>query len=310
MPPSFDLLSGRSPAWRKIVGLAEELAPTPYPLLLLGPTGSGKTVIAGHIHDRSGRGPFIECALPAIPEELRQSTLAGHVRGSFTGAVTDQRGKLEEAHQGTLFLDEIGLASPTMQQYLLGILDNRPVARLGNSRSHNFDVRYIFATNREPEALVASGRWAEDFYYRLGLCFLRLPALKERVDDIVPLARAFLADELARLGRSFPVHFSIETELLFRQYQWPGNLRELRAVCERTAIGLTQEKYIVNNELPEEFLRRVHAQQPAALIENTLVRTGGNKSAAAREMGVSRQQLYRKLGRPARRSPGGGYPQV
>jgi len=311
MPFSPDLLSGRSPAWRSVLRQVEEIAATPSRVVLLGPTGSGKTLLAEQIHRLSGRrGAFVECALPSIPEPLLVSVLAGHMRGSFTGALTDQRGKLEEAHTGTLFLDELGLASPAAQHYLLGVLDNRPVARLGNSRSHCFDIRFIFATNREPEELVASGRWAEDFYYRLGLRFLRLPGLKQRKEDIMELARAFLADELARLGRSFPVHFSTETQLLFRQYPWPGNLRELRAVCEAVAIGMREEKYIVVSELPEEFLRRVHAQQPAALIENTLARTGGNKSAAAREMGLSRQQLYRKLDRSTRRSPGGGFGQI
>jgi DNA-binding NtrC family response regulator len=299
MLSSTDIYLGASATWFKAQGEIDALAPSDLPLVLLGPTGCGKSVLAGYIHTRSKRvGPLVEHTLGSVPDSLSYSTFLGHTRGAYTGAVGPHAGVLESAKGGTLFLDEIGLATPDIQRLLLGVLEGRPFTPLGASRPVTINVRLVLATNAEPETLVAEGRWQTDFYYRLGGNFIRLPALADRRMDILPLADLFLRKKLRGLGKAWGPQLS----------------REVAEVFLRAAVLMQAEREVELSDLTLEFLRELQSSPQrstsdpvVARVHDALRRYGGNKAAAARELGWHRADLYRFLERNPRHTPSGGY---
>jgi transcriptional regulator with GAF, ATPase, and Fis domain len=234
---AFGDLVGRSAALRQIVSQIDLVAPTDASVLILGETGTGKELVAREVHRRSRRkeGPLVRVNCASIPRELFESEFFGHVRGAFTGAVKDRAGRFEAAHGGSLFLDEIGEVPMEMQTKLLRVLQERRYERVGEDRSRLADVRVIAATNRDLKAAVAAGRFREDLYYRLHVFPIQVPPLRERADDIPPLAKHFVNVSVKELKCSIP-RLTRAAITKLQSYSWPGNVRELRNVVERAVI--------------------------------------------------------------------------
>lgn len=232
-----DLVIGAQRGLRGAMELVERAAPVSVPVLVLGETGSGKEVIARAIHRRSARsgGPLVTVNCGAIPPELIDSELFGHERGSFTGAVAERKGWFERAHGGTLFLDEVGELPPAAQVRLLRVVQDGTFERVGGQRTASVDVRIVAATHRDLSAMVASGRFRRDLWYRLGVFPIAIPPLRERGDDVELLARHVAARAGERL-RGAPLVPSREDLALLRTQPWPGNVRELIAVIERAVL--------------------------------------------------------------------------
>jgi two-component system, NtrC family, nitrogen regulation response regulator NtrX len=228
---------GTSYAIRAMIDKIERVAPTPARVLITGENGTGKELVARAVHRLSPRsdGPFIEVNCAAIPGELIESELFGHVKGSFTGAIADRAGKFEQAHGGTLFLDEVGDMSLAAQAKVLRVLEDGVVTRIGGAKPISVDVRVIAATNKDPEAEIAAGRFREDLYYRLNVVPLHVPPLRDRREDIPSLVAHFASVLTAREGIAPRV---ITTEAVERlaSFDWPGNVRELRNTVERLLI--------------------------------------------------------------------------
>jgi NtrC-family two-component system response regulator AlgB len=235
-------LETASPAMHAAIGLVERAAGSTAAVLLRGESGTGKGVLARALHSLSARRlrPFVTVNCPTLSEQLLSSELFGHVRGAFTGAVKDQPGRVEQAEGGTLFLDEVAEMSPALQAQLLRFLQEKQFERLGEGRTRRADVRVVAATNRDLEKDVASGRFREDLLYRLNVIEVKLPALRERSEDILPLARRFLAF-FARQGQRPAPELSAATERMLLAYPWPGNVRELRNALERALIVWSAE---------------------------------------------------------------------
>jgi transcriptional regulator with GAF, ATPase, and Fis domain len=310
---------GESEAWRGVLKAATQVALTDTTVLLTGESGTGKEVIARYIHRASpkARGPFVAVNCAALPEQLLESELFGHERGAFTGAQQSKPGQIELASGGVLFLDEVGEMSPSAQAKLLRVLQEREFQRLGGTRPIKANVRVIAATNRELKRALTRGDFREDLYYRLQVFEIRLPPLRRRTEDILPLSEAFLSD----IGRSFarpPAGITRDARRTLLEYSWPGNVRELRNVLERAAIvcegGLIASEHlaITPDELslgPLSGGEPRPAGLPAAfaadstnvkvierqLIEQVLRECQGNKSKAARRLGLTRKQLYVRL---------------
>jgi PAS domain S-box-containing protein len=305
---SYFRLVGRNPRLLQIYDMVDNLADNDVTVLVTGESGTGKELVAHAIHYRSHRssGPFVRVNCAALSETLLESELFGHVKGAFTGAVKDRIGRFEEANGGTIFLDEIGDISPAVQQRLLRVLQEREFERVGESRTRQIDVRVIAATNRDLKQLVDEGRFREDLYYRLNVVTLDLPPLRERREDIPLLVDHFLAKFNASMHRSVE---GVAGELLERliDYDWPGNVRELENAIQR-ALVVARGKTIRCAHLPPEIIGAVAppAARPvvaesreidrATLLE-ALERSGWNKSAAARELGVDRTTIWRRMKR-------------
>ena len=243
----------KSPAMRQLVDLARRVAKVDSTVLITGESGSGKERIARLVHDESTRaaGPFIAVNCGAITETLLESELFGHARGAFTGATQDRPGLFEAANGGTLLLDEVGEVSPGMQVKLLRALQEREIRRVGENKSRKVDVRVVAATNRDLAHGVAGGAFRQDLYYRLKVVELHVPPLRERRDDILPLARVLLADAALRMKRKIAGLAPGAADQLLR-YDWPGNVRELENAMER-AVALARGSRVELEDLPEEI---------------------------------------------------------
>ncbi|MBU6499819.1 MAG: sigma-54 dependent transcriptional regulator, partial [Rhodospirillales bacterium] len=284
---------------QKAIGM---LADSDATVLITGETGTGKEVVARALHRHGKRAgkPFVAVNCAAIPAELLESELFGHVRGAFTGAVADRVGSFREAQGGTLFLDEIGDMAPELQAKILRVLQERVVTPVGG-KPVSVDVRILAATHQDLEALVRAGRFREDLYWRLGVVPVALPPLRERLADIVPLAEHFLAGT----GKIL----SAEAAARLLAHPWPGNVRELRNAMQRVA-ALARAPVITALDLaflhaaeppPADWLEgdlpSAVARLETALIRRALSAAAGNRAAAARRLGIGRQLLYEKLRR-------------
>jgi DNA-binding NtrC family response regulator len=301
-----DRIVAVSTLMREVLEHAEALAPfADVPVLIGGESGTGKELIARFLHQRSSRsrGPFIAVNAAAIPDSLLESELFGHTRGAFTGASFARKGFLEEADGGTLFLDEVGDLSPRAQSVLLRALQEREYRRVGEVSSRRSDFRLVTATHKDLETEVARGRFRHDLLFRLGVGRIQLPALRDRTDDVLPLARAFLASRAHRLGTA-PARLTAEAERALTAYYWPGNVRELEneltqaMVRTRGSSTIAAEHLTVSKRMPgPRSLRAVRETFEKDMLHDALARSGGNRTHAARALGISRQGLYRKLKR-------------
>jgi len=303
---------GKSKGFLEVLELAETVAPTDSTILLSGESGTGKEVVARHVHELSTRsdGPFFSINCGALPENLLESELFGHVKGSFTGAVKDKEGLLVAAGGGTFFLDEIGEMSPATQVKLLRALQEREVIPVGSTEAIPVDVRVIAATNRDLEEEIRRGTFRSDLYYRLNVIALHMPPLRERRDDIPLLADHFLKRASEAEPGSAPATLADDTMHALMSYDWPGNVRELENALERAAV-VAGGAEIAAEHLPQRVVEAPAPQlvserplpNPAmevierAYIEWVLQAEGGNKSRAAEVLGIDPSTLYRKLNR-------------
>ena len=305
---------GESPAWRGLVEQLPRVAASGLPVLLLGETGTGKELVSRAIHELSARRrqPFVAHNCGATPDTLIESELFGEARGAFTGAIGDRTGLFEAAEGGTLLLDEIGDASALLQMKLLRVLQEGEARRVGDSRARRVDVRVIAATHRALEHGVAHGSFRADLFFRLAAVRLRLPTLRERGRDVLLLARHFLAAVAARTGGPPPELSPDLAERLLR-HAWPGNVRELANACAFAVSVAGARDRVGEEHWPDApFAEAVaegtglHAETRALeerRLRETLRRTQGNKTQAARALGLSRQGLLKKLRRLGLGSP-------
>jgi transcriptional regulator with GAF, ATPase, and Fis domain len=296
-------LVGACEGMRDVYRRVDKVAPTDITVLLEGETGTGKELIAREIHRRSPRaqGPFISLNCGAIPETLLEAELFGHSRGAFTGAVSSRVGRFQAASGGTLFLDELGEMSPGLQVKLLRALEEKQVTRVGESRPEPVDIRVVAATHRVLEDEVRSGNFREDLYYRLNTLAVRLPPLRERGDDVLVLARYFFAlfaSEYKTRARGF----SPQALSALRKYAWPGNVRELRnriqrgvVLAERALLRPEDLELSSEDASPVLSLARAREDFQRRYIEHILERNGGNRTRAARELGVDPRTVFRFL---------------
>ncbi|HXI03285.1 MAG TPA: sigma 54-interacting transcriptional regulator, partial [Candidatus Saccharimonadales bacterium] len=301
--------------WKKALAEATQVAATDTTVLITGESGTGKEVVARFIHrgSRRAQAPFVALNCAALPEQLLESELFGHERGAFTGALSARSGRLEQAAGGTLFLDEVGEMSPPVQAKLLRVLQEREFQRVGGSRTLRADVRVIAATNRDPRRAMESGALREDLYYRLGVFEIHLTPLRERPEDVLVLAEAFLEEIAATIGLP-AAGISEDARDLLLAHAWPGNVRELRNAIERAVIlchgGLiTREHLPVTvappaggrpapgppEAFPPEGIRLESVERD--LLRKALAQARNNKSEAARLLGLTRGQLYSLLRR-------------
>ena len=297
----FEGIIAKSPKMLKIFELIKTIAPTTATVLIIGETGTGKEVIARAIHHQSQRRnkPFIATSCAALPESLLESELFGHEKGSFTGAVERKKGKFEAGDRGTLFLDEIGEINANTQVHLLRVLEEKMITRVGGNEEIAVDVRVISATNRNLRTMVKQGKYREDLYYRLNVVTIDLPLLKDRREDILPLAEHFLKKYTEENNKSIK-KFSPEVVKFMLNYSWPGNVRELENMIERGVI-LSKKNSINLDELPQDIIhptpvegKTVEAVERNHII-NVLEETKGNISKAAKILGIRRMTLYNKL---------------
>jgi PAS domain S-box-containing protein len=300
-----DLIS-RSPLMQRVFEVLPAVAASPSTVLILGETGTGKELVAKTIHSLSPRrkGPFIAVSCGALPDTLLESELFGYKTGAFTGATKDKPGRFALAKGGTLFLDEIGEVSPALQVRLLRVLQERTYEPLGATRSETADVRIIVATNRDLAELMRKGGFREDLYYRVNVVRVELPPLRRRKEDIPLLVDQFI-QRFNRLQRRSITGLTGEALSLLMAHDWPGNIRELENAIERSFI-LCDEGPIGIQHLPEELTFRVSGGQSDAIktardlleartIQNALERNHNNRLAAAKELGIHKSTLFRKI---------------
>ena len=302
-PQSDVNIIGSSPAMQEVLDTAARVAGTDANVLILGENGTGKDLLARHIHALSLRNkqPFVSVDLGAISETLFESELFGHVKGAFTDAREDRTGRFEEANGGTIFLDELGNISLPLQAKLLTVLQNRAVTKVGSNKSAAIDVRLITATNRNIQRMAAEYQFRQDLLYRINTIEIQLPPLRERLEDIVPLAEYFLEKYATKYKRTVTsLHESLIQQL--RQYDWPGNIRELQHAMERAVI-LSQAKTLmpkdvfVKNPIQEQALNTGYnlEEMERNIITQAMKKCNGNITEAAKELGLSRAALYRRL---------------
>jgi transcriptional regulator with AAA-type ATPase domain len=298
-PPRFD------PPMARVHELVALVAPSALPVILLGETGVGKGVMADAIHRASSHaaGPFVRVNCAAFAETLLESELFGHERGAFTGAVQAKAGLLEAASGGTLLLDEVGDMPPSTQAKLLHALEHKEVLRVGALRPRPVDVRFIAATNRDLNAWVHDGRFRQDLFFRLSGVTLTIPPLRERPSEIPALARRFVREACAQMGRP-PAGITEAAETLLARYEWPGNVRELRSAMLRAALFAQGERIGVEHfEIAAAgpsapvagALRGEVRELERRRIVEALARSGGNLSGAARSLGIARGTLRSRM---------------
>ena len=303
---------GKSARWKQVLADATKVADTDTTVLITGESGTGKEVVARFLHraSRRAKGPFIAINCAALPEQLLESELFGYERGAFTSAHVSRTGKIEQASGGVLFLDEVAEMSTAVQAKFLRVLQEREFQRLGGSRTIKADVRVIAATNRDPRVAIQRGTLREDLYYRLSVFEVNLPPLRERREDILVLAGAFLEEIGTTVGRP-AAGFSEDARDLLLTHGWPGNVRELRNAIERAVI-LCEGGLVTEVHLPISISSRSHvADRPALfppdgvklatverdLLSKALAQAHNNKSQAAKLLGVQRGQFYSLLKR-------------
>ncbi len=310
----FPTVVTRNPELLEVLALVETFAPTDFPILIQGESGTGKELIAEAIHRASLRasGPFVSENCAAIPESLAEAEFFGVEKGAYTGATSSRPGLLQLANNGTLFLDEVGDMAPSLQRKLLRVLQEKKLRRVGANTTQEVDVRIISATNRNMEELVTCGAFRADLYFRLNAVMLRIPPLRERPEDIVPLAEYFLQNFARTGGRR--VRLSAEARAVLETYRWPGNVRELRNEIMRSAV-LAQNGTILPSHFSPTLTRTskspiagkfLQGRQTlfdyeratvGALIREVLKSVNGNKSACAKILGIPKTTLYRRMER-------------
>ncbi len=302
---------GDSEAMQRLYNQIEALADVSSTVLICGESGTGKELVAAALHECGSRKnrPFVAINCAAISDSLLESELFGHARGAFTGAVSDRPGKFRKAHGGTIFLDEIGDISPAMQLRLLRVLQEHEVEPVGSNRTIKVDVRVIAATNRNMQDKVQRGEFRHDLYYRLNVVQLNTPALRDRLEEIPLLSRHFLDKFSLRFNKQF-TEISSDLLALLQKYHWPGNIRELEHILEHACI-MSNGPIITSDLLPNEFMERLrHHEAHTAFnlpilmdtdsstdtdIGRTIKKCGGNKTEAAKMLGISRRTVYRWL---------------
>ncbi len=298
----FEGMLGTSPQMQQVFGSIRKVATSEVPVLVLGESGTGKEMAAIALHRQSARkqGPFVPINCGAIPATLLESELFGHEKGSFTGAHQQRKGRIETAAGGTLFLDEIGEIPMELQVKLLRFLQEQTVERVGGRTKIEIDTRVIAATNVDLKKAMAEGKFREDLYYRLAVIVIRLPALRERPADILPLARAFLrrfSNENEKKARDF----SSQAVRMLEQHAWPGNVRELENRVKR-AVVMADGRFVTPDDLELEegvkpvgaprSLKEAREQVERDMVLQALQRHGGKITAAAADLGISRPTFY------------------
>ena len=301
---SFDRIVGDSEVLRRAVDLARKVAVTDTSVLLTGETGTGKEVFAQAIHhaSRRAKGAFVAINCSAFSRELLESELFGHKKGSFTDAHTDRAGKFEAAHEGTLFLDEIGNLPYHLQSKLLTAIQSRSVVRVGSNEPIPVNIRLICATNCDLEEMVAKGKFREDLLYRINTIHIEIPPLRERKEDIIPLAERFI-DRFCKQYDKGNILLSTGAQEKLRTYPWYGNIRELEHAVEKAVIinedGILSEEHF-------HFPRKIAApatetsvstleEMELQMIQKAIEKCNGNLSAVAAQLGITRQTLYNKM---------------
>ncbi len=304
---------GQSTPMVEVLDTIRQVAPSRATVLIQGESGTGKEVVARAVHQLSPRrhGPFLAVHCAALSQNLLESELFGHERGAFTGALERRIGRFEEADGGTLFLDEIGEIEPAVQVKILRVLGERQFERVGGNKTLTVDVRLVAATNRNLQELVKAGKFRDDLFYRLQVVTVTLPPLRQRGEDVVLLANVFLR-EFARENQKTISEITPEAMNALQLYSWPGNVRELRTAIER-AVVLARGEKIALRDLPPAITAVAESAQ-AAVPPEQLAKSGltleemekqmfihalkasqGNRSEAARQLGISRRTLHRKL---------------
>ncbi|MDD2853134.1 MAG: sigma-54-dependent Fis family transcriptional regulator [Desulfuromonadaceae bacterium] len=305
----FHGIVGASEVMQRVYSLIGSLADMPTTVLINGESGTGKELVAGALHfsGTRSRGPFVKVNCSALSEHLLESELFGHVRGAFTGAISDKIGRFQKAHGGTLFLDEIGDISPAIQMRLLRVLQESEFERVGDATPIKVDVRIVAATNKNLADMVATGMFRSDLYYRLNVVRMVIPPLRERLDDLDLLVANFITLYNNKLSKNITA-VSDDVMELFHSYQWPGNVRELEHAIEHASI-LSKASIISLQDLPQDLSESARSattyQKHFALptladtakmtIGDALAAADGNKARAARLLGISRMTLYRQL---------------
>jgi DNA-binding NtrC family response regulator len=305
-----DIFAGTSRAMAEIDRLIRQIATTDVTVLIEGESGTGKEIVARAIHERSRRSarPFIAVNCAALPDNLLESELFGHVRGAFTGAISDRKGRFQLAHNGTLFLDEITDLPPKGQADMLRVLEDGIFRPVGSPKIERADARIIAATNKSLETESMNGRFREDLLYRLNVVTVYLPPLRERAEDIPQLVKSF-AEHYSAKHRRGNKRFSTEVISIFQTLPWPGNVRQLRNIVERLVVTIPRQT-IAADDLPLALVRSVRpeltlsvrpgmslAQLEAELIRQTLVSVTSNRTEAAKKLGISRRALQYKIKR-------------